>query len=160
MVMFLLAALAVAAQAPATPAQRPTRPSVVDCRLSPVSWDMSPVPERHRFAVLLGAPAPQGPLHSIRPQQIEVYDPSNLLMGHRLVSAYYGEDPAELSAQTDRTQPVSFRLSVSLPRSTGSLSRNDPGTEEEQRARFHYGQCSISQPPDPVARFNEIRAGQ
>jgi hypothetical protein len=159
MVMLLLAALAVA-QMPATPSLRPTRPSVVDCRLSRMDSEMRPEVETHRFALLLGAPQAQGPLHPIRPAQIQVYDPHNLLMGLRLAGAYYSEAPDQLFASTARDQPVIIRLFVSLPQSAGTLSMGGTATPAEQRAHLYNGRCSVSAPPDPVSRFEEIRHGQ
>ena len=157
MVMALLAALALAAQAPA---QRPTGVSLVDCRLGRINFEaMRPEAETHRFVLLLGAP--QGDRHAIDgPEQVRVFDPANLLMGHALESAYYSDDPNMLFAQTDSDQPVYFRLAVSLPRSAGGLGMNGSGSREEHMAHSYMGDCSISEPADAAARFDAIRAGQ
>ena len=160
MVTFLLAALALAAQAPATPAQRPTGVSLVDCRLGRINFEtMRPEAETHRFVLLLGAP--QGDRHAIEgPEQVRVFDPANLLMGHALESARYSDDPNMLFAQTNSDQPVHFRLAVSLPTSAAGLGMNGSGSQAEHMAHSYMGDCSIGEPADAAQRFEAMRAGQ
>jgi hypothetical protein len=158
MVALLLAAAALAAQAPSTGVQRPTGVSLVDCSLSQIDFERTGrrAPQ-HRFVLLLGAP--QGERHEVAADQVRVFDPGNLLMGQHLGFAYFNEDPDMLFAQT-AAQPDFFRLAISLRRLQGGIGMNGSGSVELHMAHSYMGDCTITEPADAAERFEALRSSQ